>query len=88
MVETFVVKEKEISRIKGKNKVWRSQYGMWGNSILDLECMRFGGVFVSEQWVVLCAIQHKEHCNARLISYSKGYTLCNVANVQGIILDL
>ena len=50
--------------------------------------MRFGGVFVSEQWVVLCAIQHKEHCNARLISYSKGYTLCNVANVQGIILDL
>ena len=43
---------------------------------------------VSEQWVVLGAIEHEEHCNARLISYSKGYTLCNVSNVPRIIPGL
>ena len=38
---------------------------------------------LSEQWDVLCAIEHKDHCNIGLINYSKSYTLCYVGNVHG-----
>ena len=40
-------------------------------------------IVLSEQWDVLCAIEHKDHCNAGLISYSKGYTLCYARKVHG-----
>ena len=38
---------------------------------------------LSEQWDVLCAVEYKDNCNARLISYSKGYALCYIGNVHG-----
>ena len=41
-----------------------------------------------EEWDVLCAVEHKDDCNPRLILYSKGYTLCYDGNVMGIILGL
>ena len=40
-------------------------------------------IVLSEQWDVLCAVEHKDHRNAGLISYSKGYTLCYAGNVHG-----
>ena len=43
---------------------------------------------LSEQWDVLCAVEHKVYRNAGLISYSKGYTLCYDGNVHGSILGL
>ena len=30
-------------------------------------------IVLSEQWDVLCAVEHKDHRNAGLISYSKCY---------------
>ena len=40
-------------------------------------------IVLSEQWDVLCVVEHKDHRNAGLISYSKGYTLCYAGNVHG-----
>ena len=40
-------------------------------------------IVLSEQWDVLCAIEHKDHRNAGLISYSKDYTLCYDGDVHG-----
>ena len=40
-------------------------------------------IVLSEQWDVLCAVEYKDNCNARLISYSKGYALCYIGNVHG-----
>ena len=81
--ETLVVKEKDIPQIKGK------QYNMkittWNVRGL---CSRFRMYEVwrnvlSEQWDVLCAIEHKNDRNAGLLSYSKGYTQCYADNVHG-----
>ena len=40
-------------------------------------------IMLSEQWDVLCVVESNNHRNARLISYSKGYTLCYADNVHG-----
>ena len=38
---------------------------------------------LSEQWDVLCAVEDKDHHNAGLISYSKGYKVCYAGDVHG-----
>ena len=40
-------------------------------------------IVLSEQWDVLCVVEPKYHRNARLINYSKSYTLCYVGDVHG-----
>ena len=40
-------------------------------------------IVLSKQWDVLCAAEHKDHRNAGLTSYSKGYTLCYTNNIHG-----
>ena len=45
-------------------------------------------VFFSNQWDVLCVVEHKVHTNAGLVVFSHGYTLCYAGKKHGDYLGI